>query len=198
MSRSKRDRTTRSVEPQKKLPERAKRELPFDALDEAELPAYQQYLAEVVTAAQQDPAAAGLGAKQIALAFVMTDPRVHPRTVSHFCRVADCDRSLYYLTYRNPRWIAFKNALAKQLTEAAYDDAMTAMQKLVKQGNVQALRLYFELRGDLVHRTEDLTKRETPEERMKRMRVAEVLEEKPAQLPSASLDDDGDQAREVQ
>lgn len=168
------------------LPAQVAPDLNLDTIEEAELPAYRKWLWEAVTAAQQTPAAAGLTPYQIALAFVMTDPRVQPRTVVNWCRIVGCDRSVYYETWRNPRWIAFKATLAKQLTDAAYDDAMAALHRLVKAGNPQALRLFFEIRGDLVHRTENVTRTETPEERMKRLRVVEVLEEQPPGLPGTT------------
>lgn len=183
MTRKAGSQRTRSVGRKRDVQVQAVPAVNLDTIEEAELPAYRRWLQEAVTAAQQTPAAAGLTAYQIALAFVMTDPRVQPRTVVNWCRIVGCDRSVYYETWRNPRWIAFKAQLARQLTDAAYDDAMAALHRLVKLGNPQALRLFFEIRGDLIHRTENVTPKETPEERMKRLRVAQVLEEQPLGLP---------------
>lgn len=148
----------------------------FDLLKEEELPEYQKYLQQMVTVAQQDSTAAGLGPKQIALAFVVTDPRV-PRTVTNFCRVVGCDRSFYYLCRQNPKWTTYKNQLARRLTEDGYDDAMAVLHQLAKLGDVKALRLFFELRGDLVQRSESTVVTETAEERMKRLRAKKAVKE---------------------
>jgi hypothetical protein len=153
-------------------------EVALDMIDEDELPEYQASLQRLVTIAQQDPTlekyARGLGPASLKLAFVVIDPRVK-RTVVEFCKVADVNRSTYYEAITNPKWVAFKNELAKRFTEDSLGDAWVSLRHQIKLGNMKAIRLLFELRGDLVQRTESHNISETAEERMKRLRVKEAM-----------------------
>lgn len=159
-----------SVESTKKRKKALLVEVVFDPLKEEEFPEYRRHLQELVTLTQQDSTPGGLGPKQIALAFVVTNPRVFPRTVTMFCQLADCDRSFYYMCRQNPKWVEFKNKLAKRLTDDSYDEAMMALHELVRLRDAKGLRLFFELRGDLVHKVESTNVTETHEERMKRLK----------------------------
>lgn len=161
----------------------------LDLIDEAEIPEYQSNLQRLVTWAQQDPTlgklAQGIGPASLRLAFVVIDPRVK-RTVTAMTKVAGVDRTTYYQAISNPKWVALRNELAKRFTEDAYTDAMISLRQQLKLGNMKALRLFFELRGDLVQRTENHNINETPEERMKRIRAQEA-----AKQASSRGDQDG-------
>lgn len=152
----------------------------LDLIDEEEIPEYQSNLQKLVTWVQQDPTlgklAQGIGPASLQLAFVVIDPRVK-RTVTAMTRVAGVNRSTYYEAINNPKWIALRNELAKRFTEDAYTDAMVSLRQQLKLGNMKALRLFFELRGDLVHRSESTVVQETPEERMKRIRAQEAAKQ---------------------
>ncbi len=147
-----------------------------DTIKEEEVPDYQLFIQQMARNILQERTDLGLTEEQVRLALVASDPRA-PRIVTTLCELAGVSRMTYYNARQNPAWVKFQNDLVKQITDQHLPDAWGTLMQLVKAGETKALRLFFELRGDLVHRVEQTTLTETHEQRLARQRMKERLQQ---------------------
>ena len=142
----------------------------MDRLEEADMPAYQEELLARAVSIRATPTGVGLSTESIKLAIVSMDPRVE-RTVSEWCRVAGVHRSTYYAWCREERWLKFRAGLFDATHGEFLPELKAAMRTALRAGDVKAIRLMHELRGDLVKRVETTHVHETPEQRAARRRL---------------------------
>jgi len=152
----------------------------LDMLQEEDIPAYQEALKRVVREYQANPITAGLTPHAIALAVVSMDTRVKCQ-VKTWCRVAGVNMSTYYEWWRDERWLAFREYLARNVApKDLLSDIFAAISKGVKAGDPRLVRLASEINGLLVAPSGNENKAESPEERMKRLRAQQAVSEENA------------------
>lgn len=157
----------------------------MDNLDDADMEMYQEELLGQAVSIRATPTGVGLSTESIKLAIVSMDPRVE-RSVSEWCRVAGVHRSTYYAWCRDERWLKFRGQLFDSTYGELLPELKAAMRASLKFGDVKAIRLMHELRGDLVKRVETTHVHETPEQRAARRRLqdrARGQQEQPADGP---------------
>jgi hypothetical protein len=160
------------VEPTRKKP--GPKVLDVDFTPE-QLAEYQEVLREQARFVKQSETELRLDEDLIRLAYVMVDPRTGS-TISDWCRVAQCDRLKYYRHRDDKVFTDFVQQVIKERRKVhTRVKANRALEAEIDGRNVKAIRLFYELEGELIHRSENTNVTETAEERQKRLRAQEAL-----------------------
>lgn len=135
-----------------------------------ELIEYKEYVHELARQVRLTETDIAIDEDLIRLTYVMVDPRAG-QTIADWCRIADCDRLKYYRNRENPKFIKFIQRVIKERRNVQTRvKAHRSMEALIDGHNMKAIRLFYELEGELIHRSENTNVTETHEQRMKRLK----------------------------
>lgn len=89
-----------------------------------------------------------LSPKQIQMAEMLANPENEYATVSEMCRKINISRNTYYTKWlRDEAFISYVDELIARYTDAELASVWRALIKQCTAGNVNAIKLFFELKG---------------------------------------------------
>lgn len=89
-----------------------------------------------------------LTAKQLQMAEMLANPESEYKTVSDMCRELGISRNTYYSKWlQDKKFTEYVDKLITRYTDSELADVWRALIKQCTAGNVNAIKLFFELKG---------------------------------------------------
>jgi hypothetical protein len=88
----------------------------------------------------------GLTRKQIDIAVILADPS-ETRTITKLCSDEGVPRRTFYNWMGMENFVSFVNSLVDQYSDAELSKVWRSLIKKAQDGDVQAIKLYFEMKG---------------------------------------------------
>lgn len=100
------------------------------------------------TESTKEDKTAKLSPKQIQMAEMLANPENEYATVSEMCRKINISRNTYYTKWlRDEAFTSYVDELIARYTDAELASVWRALIKQCTAGNVNAIKLFFELKG---------------------------------------------------
>lgn len=96
--------------------------------------------------AEQNRTKIGLSSEQLNAAEMLANPS-YKGTKSKIIKEVGVSRSTFYNWFKNSDFLEYVNSLVDKYTDAELAEVWKALISECKGGNVQAIKLYFELKG---------------------------------------------------
>ena len=68
-------------------------------------------------------------------------------TITELCKIIDVARSTFYKWFEDEEFVSYVNSLIDKFTDSELSSIWKALINRAKSGDVQAIKLYFELKG---------------------------------------------------
>jgi len=127
----------------------------------------------------QNPTEYQLTEKESLLLEIMLNPEYRTKTISEWCRLANCSRSTYYDAFKKPEFAALYEQKTKDLVRQSIGPVINAVVREAIRGSYNHAKIILEMAGlytDKIDVTGEITYTASAEER--RSRLIEILSKK--------------------